>query len=133
MKLLKLLGILRWADTKISTDTDTWKLIWTDTDIYRYQGFQLDGGSVSVNICIFCRGIGIGWTKKYSIGIGKNKTDPPSLISTDTDTWKLIWTDSDIYQYRYQGFQPIPILWHIWSLLGILPVERGEIIKVTIN
>ena len=34
--------------------------------------------SVSVNIGIFWS-IGIGWIEKYSIGIGKNNTDPPSL------------------------------------------------------
>ena len=43
-----------------------------------------DGGSVSVNIGIFWGigiGIGIGWIEKYSIGIGKNNTNPPSLLS----------------------------------------------------
>jgi len=36
---------------------------------------------VSVNIGIFWS-IGIGWIEKYSIG--KNKTDPPSLVVTTT-------------------------------------------------
>ena len=44
-----------------------------------------DGGSisVSVNICIFWSiglSIGISGIEKYSIGIGKNNTDPQSLI-----------------------------------------------------
>ena len=40
-----------------------------------------DGGSASVNIGIFWSiGIGIVWIEKYSIGIGKNNTDPPSLM-----------------------------------------------------
>ena len=39
--------------------------------------------SVSVNICILWS-IGIGWIEIYSIGIGKNNTDPPSLLLRTT-------------------------------------------------
>ena len=84
-----------------------------------------DGGSVSVNIGIFW-GIGIGWIKIHSICIdigifggiciGKNNTDPPSLVSKVALSAQ--WINKPVYKNNNQWIDNFSEHLHFRHIFG---------------